>query len=121
MEEVSTGATVPAVKTELKGASSGFTSPEFCENSAGKTTDDKGVKVELDKELLCPICMQIIEDAFLTACGHSFCYMCIITHLNNKNDCPCCGNSLSTNQLFPNFVLDKVRSLNFRSFHSSSD
>lgn len=62
---------------------------------------------EVDKDLLCPICMQIIKDAFLTACGHSFCYMCIVTHLNNKNDCPCCGHFLTTNHLFPNFLLNK--------------
>ncbi|KAK6918802.1 hypothetical protein RJ641_017224 [Dillenia turbinata] len=63
---------------------------------------------DLDRDLLCPICMQIIKDAFLTACGHSFCYMCIITHLHNKSDCPCCAHHLAVNQLFPNFLLDKL-------------
>lgn len=63
---------------------------------------------EMDKDLLCPICMQIIRDAFLTVCGHSFCYMCIVTHLQNKNDCPCCGHYLTTSQLFPNFLLNKL-------------
>ena len=63
---------------------------------------------ETDKDLMCPICMQMIKDAFLTACGHSFCYMCIITHLRNKSDCPCCGRHLTNNQLYPNFLLDKV-------------
>ncbi|CBI41056.3 unnamed protein product, partial [Vitis vinifera] len=33
--------------------------------------------------------------------------MCIVTHLNNKNDCPCCGHFLTTNHLFPNFLLNK--------------
>ncbi|EPS73919.1 hypothetical protein M569_00837, partial [Genlisea aurea] len=61
-----------------------------------------------EKELLCPICMQMIKDAFLTACGHSFCYMCIFTHLQNKSDCPCCSQFLTTAQLFPNFLLDKL-------------
>ncbi|XP_057522888.1 E3 ubiquitin-protein ligase COP1-like isoform X1 [Amaranthus tricolor] len=63
---------------------------------------------ETDKDLMCPICMQMIKDAFLTACGHSFCYMCIITHLRNKSDCPCCGRHLTNNQLYPNFLLDKL-------------
>ncbi|XP_021724566.1 E3 ubiquitin-protein ligase COP1-like isoform X1 [Chenopodium quinoa] len=63
---------------------------------------------ELDKDLMCPICMQMIKDAFLTACGHSFCYMCIITHLRNKSDCPCCVRHLTNNQLYPNFLLDKL-------------
>ncbi|KAG2688485.1 hypothetical protein I3760_09G097600 [Carya illinoinensis] len=63
---------------------------------------------ELDKDTLCPICMQIITDAFLTACGHSFCYTCIVTHLRNKSDCPCCAHYLTTNHIFPNFLLDKL-------------
>lgn len=65
-------------------------------------------KLELDKDFLCPICMQTMKDAFLTACGHSFCYMCIMTHLNNKSNCPCCGLYLTNNQLFPNFLLNKL-------------
>ncbi|KAL8045448.1 hypothetical protein ABFX02_08G115300 [Erythranthe guttata] len=63
---------------------------------------------EEEKELMCPICMQMIKDAFLTACGHSFCYMCIVTHLQNKSDCPCCSHFLTPSQLFPNFLLDKL-------------
>lgn len=65
-------------------------------------------KWELDKDFLCPICMQTMKDAFLTACGHSFCYMCIMTHLNNKSNCPCCSLYLTNNQLFPNFLLNKL-------------
>lgn len=61
-----------------------------------------------DRDLLCPICMAVIKDAFLTACGHSFCYMCVVTHLSNKSDCPCCGHYLTKAQLYPNFLLDKV-------------
>ncbi|KAH6776114.1 Transducin/WD40 repeat-like superfamily protein [Perilla frutescens var. hirtella] len=52
--------------------------------------------------------MQIIKDAFLTSCGHSFCYMCIVTHLHNKSDCPCCAQFLTPSQLFPNFLLNKL-------------
>ncbi|KAM3328048.1 E3 ubiquitin-protein ligase COP1 isoform X1 [Capsicum galapagoense] len=61
-----------------------------------------------DKDILCPICMQIIKDAFLTACGHSYCYMCIVTHLQNKSDCPCCSHYLTTNHMYPNFLLNKL-------------
>ncbi|KAK4491916.1 hypothetical protein RD792_002698 [Penstemon davidsonii] len=62
----------------------------------------------VDKDILCPICMQIIKDAFLTACGHSFCYMCIVRHLQNKSDCPCCSHFLTPNHLYPNFLLNKL-------------
>lgn len=107
MDDGLTGALVPAVKSEARNSekSFDFAPPE----SGGATSNDVGDPMELDKEMLCPICMQIIRDAFLTACGHSFCYMCIITHLHNKSDCPCCGNYITTNQIFPNFLLDKVR------------
>ncbi|XP_021897973.1 E3 ubiquitin-protein ligase COP1-like, partial [Carica papaya] len=106
MEEVSTEPLVPAVKPELK-PSSADAPPEPGGAASFSAEVDVGVG-ELDKDLLCPICMQIIKDAFLTACGHSFCYMCVITHLRNKSDCPCCGNYLTNNQLFPNFLLDKL-------------
>ncbi|GFY99105.1 transducin/WD40 repeat-like superfamily protein [Actinidia rufa] len=102
MEDGSVGAVVPAVKGEIKPLSvvapSGY---------GGCAAAELG-RDEVDKDLLCPICMEIIKDAFLTACGHSFCYMCIVTHLQNKNDCPCCGHHLTSNQLFPNFLLDKL-------------
>lgn len=68
----------------------------------------EGADAQGDRDLLCPICMALIKDAFLTACGHSFCYMCIVTHLNHKSDCPCCANYLTKAQLYPNFLLDKV-------------
>ncbi|GMP53851.1 hypothetical protein CsSME_00019199 [Camellia sinensis var. sinensis] len=105
MDEGSTGALVPAVKGEVKP----FSAVAPAESGGATATETAEVPAdELDRDLLCPICMQIIKDAFLTACGHSFCYMCIITHLHNKKDCPCCGHYLTNNQLFPNFLLDKV-------------
>uniref|UniRef100_A0A2P2KZ16 Ubiquitin ligase protein cop1 n=1 Tax=Rhizophora mucronata TaxID=61149 RepID=A0A2P2KZ16_RHIMU len=114
MEEVSTGAIVPAVKPETKPTSSSggvaaaaSDSPEPSATVAPAASEGAGFS-ELDKDFLCPICMQIMKDAFLTACGHSFCYMCIITHLCNKKDCPCCGHHLTSNQLFPNFLLQKL-------------
>ncbi|XP_048327900.2 E3 ubiquitin-protein ligase COP1 [Ziziphus jujuba] len=103
MDESSTGALVPAVKPDPKQPSGGEPEDPRAEAAAAEA----GL-AELDKDFLCPICMQMIKDAFLTACGHSFCYMCIITHLRNKNDCPCCAHYLTTNQLFPNFLLDKL-------------
>ncbi|XXG42860.1 hypothetical protein AAC387_Pa01g3033 [Persea americana] len=96
----SVGDVVPSVKEEAKAvvASGDDGNVGF----AGEAAE------VLDKDLLCPICMQIMKDAFLTACGHSFCYMCIATHLNHKNDCPCCSHHLTTSQLFPNFLLNKL-------------
>lgn len=106
MDEGSTGALVPAVKPEP--VSSSISAPSIPDCSLAELDTAAEVPSQLDKDFLCPICMQIIRDAFLTACGHSFCYMCIITHLRNKSDCPCCALHLTSDQLFPNFLLDKV-------------
>ncbi|KAL8032909.1 hypothetical protein ABFX02_13G128100 [Erythranthe guttata] len=73
-----------------------------------QSLDASEMEQEVDKDILCPICMQTIKDAFLTACGHSFCYMCIVTHLQNKSDCPCCSHFLTANHLYPNFLLNKL-------------
>lgn len=70
------------------------------------TTDT--TRTDVDKDFLCPICFQTMEDAFLTSCGHSFCYTCITTHLSNRSNCPSCARYLTTEQLIPNFLLMKV-------------
>ncbi|CAH8389288.1 unnamed protein product [Eruca vesicaria subsp. sativa] len=104
MEEITKDPLVPAVKPDPRTSSLG-------EGPNRHGNEDGGLEIgapDLDKDLLCPICMQVIKDAFLTACGHSFCYMCIITHLRNKSDCPCCSQHLTNNQLYPNFLLDKL-------------
>ncbi|KAJ0240178.1 E3 ubiquitin-protein ligase COP1 [Hirschfeldia incana] len=104
MEEITKDPIVPASKPDPRISSSvgeGF-------NEEGGSGGLEIGAPDLDKDLLCPICMQVIKDAFLTACGHSFCYMCIITHLRNKSDCPCCSQHLTNNQLYPNFLLDKL-------------
>lgn len=107
MDEGSTGAVVPAVKKEEAKPLPADGAGAVSEVVAGP--GPAPVEAAVDRDMLCPICMEVIKDAFLTACGHSFCYMCIVTHLNNKSDCPCCGLHLTTTQLFPNFLLDKVR------------
>ncbi|KAM0938988.1 putative transcription factor WD40-like family [Dioscorea sansibarensis] len=119
MGDASVGALVPSVvKMELRTSPAGagtLSASETTDAAAGMAAEagpgpvaDAGPEVEQDKDLLCPICMGIIKDAFLTACGHSFCYMCIVTHLQNKSDCPCCAHYLTKNHLFPNFLLNKL-------------
>ncbi|XP_064977434.1 E3 ubiquitin-protein ligase COP1-like isoform X5 [Musa acuminata AAA Group] len=91
--------------TDVAGApaAEGETVPDGSRDGAAVEAE-----AERDRDLLCPICMGVIKDAFLTACGHCFCYMCIVTHLNNKSDCPCCGNYLTKSHLYPNFLLNKL-------------
>ncbi|XP_041993892.1 E3 ubiquitin-protein ligase COP1-like isoform X2 [Salvia splendens] len=95
------GPLVPTVKSEPVDSSAGAPAPS-------PSPPHSEMEHDSDKDILCPICMQIIKDAFLTACGHSFCYMCIVTHLQNKSDCPCCSHFLTANHLYPNFLLNKL-------------
>jgi hypothetical protein len=60
------------------------------------------------EDLSCPICVETIEDAFVTPCGHTFCFKCISTHLKNKSTCPSCAAHLVQDQVHPNFLLNKV-------------
>ncbi|KAG0576922.1 hypothetical protein KC19_5G118200 [Ceratodon purpureus] len=71
-------------------------------------TVDVSRPADVDKDFLCPICFQTMQDAFLTSCGHSFCYACITTHLSNRSNCPSCARYLTADQLIPNFLLTKL-------------
>lgn len=101
--QVSVGPHVPSVAGVKLEPRTGSWDSEDNKNEVAMST-----KPVVDKDFLCPICIQTMKDAFLTACGHSFCYMCIITHLSNKSNCPSCGLYLTNNQLFPNFLLNKL-------------
>ncbi|WZZ49714.1 hypothetical protein YC2023_049821 [Brassica napus] len=96
MEEIRKDPLVPAVKPDPRTSSIGEGPNRRHENDEGGSGGLEIGAPDLDKDLLCPICMQVIKDAFLTACGHSFCYMCIITHLKNKSDCPSVEENFSS-------------------------
>uniref|UniRef100_A0A7I4DBE0 RING-type domain-containing protein n=1 Tax=Physcomitrium patens TaxID=3218 RepID=A0A7I4DBE0_PHYPA len=88
----------------------GFEDEEPFGASSGEQKYESAIRAraELDRDFLCPICLQTMEDAFLTRCGHSFCYSCIMTHLNNRSNCPCCAEYLTIDLLMPNFLLTKL-------------
>ncbi|KAJ1667395.1 hypothetical protein IW140_000892 [Coemansia sp. RSA 1813] len=56
----------------------------------------------------CPICLDTIREAFMTACGHSFCYRCISQHLCEHQSCPTCFQALDSDQIYPNFALNRL-------------
>lgn len=64
----------------------------------------------LSADYSCPICFDLINEAFITKCGHSFCYSCISRALESKQSCPKCGNILNggVRDVFPNLALDKL-------------
>lgn len=70
-------------------------------NSA--TVDDK------NNDFLCPICFEIIQEAYITRCGHTYCYVCIHRSIETIKKCPKCNISLSSpDHIFPNFLLNEL-------------
>ncbi|KAK9702494.1 hypothetical protein K7432_011203 [Basidiobolus ranarum] len=80
---------------------------ESAYNIAAKMAKYEIDKIAKDNDFLCPICLQVIKEAFMTRCGHSFCYLCIVEHLEHKQDCPTCKHSLNRDQIYPNFLLNR--------------
>lgn len=71
---------------------------------AGKNS----VSVNKDSGITCPICFNIIESAYMTECGHSFCQQCIRSAVEKRNQCPKCNSTLKPDRLYPNFTLNEV-------------
>ncbi|CAG4957287.1 unnamed protein product [Parnassius apollo] len=62
-----------------------------------------------DCDLLCPVCFELIDEAYVTRCGHSFCYSCIAKSVELHRRCPKCGAALaSRDHIFPNFLLNEL-------------
>ncbi|ESP01505.1 hypothetical protein LOTGIDRAFT_238291 [Lottia gigantea] len=62
-----------------------------------------------DNDYACPICFEIIDEAHMTKCGHSFCFRCIKQSLERSNRCPKCYRSIENPaQIFPNFTLNDM-------------
>ncbi|GBP10184.1 E3 ubiquitin-protein ligase COP1 [Eumeta japonica] len=60
-------------------------------------------------DLLCPICFELIDEAYVTRCGHSFCYACIARSVDAHGRCPKCSVALpSRDHIYPNFVLNEL-------------
>ncbi|XP_066990908.1 E3 ubiquitin-protein ligase COP1 [Anabrus simplex] len=72
-------------------------------NGIGGSFEDK------NNDYLCPICFELIEEAHITRCGHTFCYRCISKSLETSGRCPKCSFALSGREhVFPNFLLNEL-------------
>ena len=61
----------------------------------------------INEDFICPICFNLIEEAYMTKCGHTFCYNCLKRCLEQTNKCIKCNNSfLSKDEIYPNFLLN---------------
>lgn len=64
---------------------------------------------ERSLDYICPVCFDLIREAHLTRCGHTFCYECIVTSIESLKRCPKCNSTLtSTAQIFPNYLLGEL-------------
>ncbi|XP_048587008.1 E3 ubiquitin-protein ligase COP1-like isoform X2 [Nematostella vectensis] len=62
-----------------------------------------------NSDFVCPICFDTIDEAFITKCGHTFCYHCISRSLTESNRCPKCNFVIEkADQIFPNFLLNEL-------------
>lgn len=72
-------------------------------NGIGSTVENKNV------DFLCPICFDLIIEAHITRCGHTFCFRCITKSVEVFQRCPKCSYTLSTcENIFPNYLLDEL-------------
>lgn len=72
-------------------------------NGIGSTVEIKNV------DYLCPICFDLIIEAHITRCGHTFCFRCISKSVEMFKRCPKCSYTLSTcENIFPNYLLDEL-------------
>lgn len=72
-------------------------------NGICSTVENKNV------DFLCPICFDLIIEAHITRCGHTFCFRCISKSVEIYKRCPKCSYALTTNeQIIPNYLLDEL-------------
>lgn len=72
----------------------------------------EGSYEDRDTELLCPICLDIMSEPYITTCGHSFCHSCIIKSLEQAPKCPKCSCPLDSGgrsqSVIPNVTLNAL-------------
>ena len=63
-----------------------------------------------DNDFVCPICFNLLKEAHITRCGHTFCFECIMKWFESSSRCPKCNFDLENRQsdVFPNFLLNEL-------------
>lgn len=81
---------------------SSIRTPKRPRPTTGGTFDEKHA------DFSCPVCFNLIEEAHITKCGHTYCYNCIIKAIELQKRCPKCNTSLTLDAIFPNFLLNDL-------------
>ncbi|CAF4619445.1 unnamed protein product [Rotaria sp. Silwood1] len=62
----------------------------------------------IEEEYNCPICFELISEAYVSRCGHSFCSKCLQRTVESHRRCPKCQLSLQPSEIFPNYTLNAI-------------
>lgn len=81
---------------------SSIRTPKRPRPTTGGTFDEKHA------DFSCPVCFNLIEEAHITKCGHTYCCNCIIKAIELQKRCPKCNTSLTLDAIFPNFLLNDL-------------
>ncbi|XP_043211211.1 E3 ubiquitin-protein ligase COP1-like [Amphibalanus amphitrite] len=82
--------------------------------SKGRRTRSRGMTgvassfQKQSEDFLCPICFDVIEEAMMTRCGHTFCNRCIVQSIQLNGRCPKCSRALDEDSIYPNFLLNEL-------------
>ncbi|XP_014217914.1 E3 ubiquitin-protein ligase RFWD2 [Copidosoma floridanum] len=68
----------------------------------------KNTLEDINNDFLCSICFEIIEEAHITRCGHTFCYRCICKSIETLKKCPKCNTNLTRQEILPNFLVNEL-------------
>ncbi|XP_055636606.1 E3 ubiquitin-protein ligase COP1-like isoform X1 [Toxorhynchites rutilus septentrionalis] len=95
------------------GGGGGNSSDSFIFSSGKKrTTAMNGIPTSIEdksNDFLCPICFDIINEAHITKCGHTFCHHCIIKSIDMTKKCPKCNFTLTSQEfIVPNYLLNDL-------------
>uniref|UniRef100_A0A060T995 Postreplication repair E3 ubiquitin-protein ligase RAD18 n=1 Tax=Blastobotrys adeninivorans TaxID=409370 RepID=A0A060T995_BLAAD len=66
---------------------------------------------QLESTIRCHICKEFMTAPVLTSCGHTFCSLCIRSHLNDDVHCPACRSKTQSNTLRKNTVIEELTTL----------
>ena len=63
---------------------------------------------EIDEDLVCSICLDLLYNPLCTQCGHTFCKSCLAESLLNKRECPLCNELCYISNASVNVTLRKM-------------